>query len=94
MPNPIFFTCLLNMIFVNTSCRYTQLNDQALLFLTIQFKLLQILLYISNNSNKHQSFVYPQLNDQIVLFLTIKSFVMSHLFAYSLNIKQFYLTHR
>ena len=42
---------------------------------------------------KHQSFVYKQLNDQTVLFQTIQ-FSISHLFTYSLNVKQFYLTNR
>ena len=50
-------------------------------------------MYISNNSIKHQSFVYTQLNDQTVLFQAIQ-FIISHLFTFSLNIKQFYLTHR
>ena len=35
-------------------------------------KWFQVLLYISNNSIRHQSFVYTQLNDQTVLFLTIQ----------------------
>ena len=39
-----------------------------------------------------QQFVYTQLNDQTVLFQIIR-FSISHLFAYSLNIKHFYLTH-
>ena len=34
--------------------------------------LFQILLCITNNSIKHQSFVYTQLNDQTVLFQAIK----------------------
>ena len=55
-------------------------------------KWFQVLLCITNNSFKLQSFVYTQLNDKTVLFLTIQ-FSISHLFAYSLNIKQFYLTH-
>ena len=42
---------------------------------------------------KHQSFVYTHLNDQTVLLLTIQ-FCISHLFALSLNVKQFYLIHR
>ena len=50
-------------------------------------------LCITNYSNEHQSFVYTQLNDQTVL-LEIIQFSMSHLFVLSLNIKQFYLTHR
>ena len=41
---------------------------------------------IANNSFKHQSFVYIQLNDQKVLFQTIQ-FIISHLFALSLNVK-------
>ena len=48
--------------------------------------------YITNNSIIHQSFVYTQLNVRIVLFLTIR-FRISHLLPYSLNIKEFYLTH-
>ena len=55
MPNPVF-THILNMLFVNTFCRYTQLNDQTVQILTIQFSI-------------------------------------SHLFALSLNINQFYSTH-
>ena len=35
IPNPVF-TYILNMWFVNTFCRYTQLNDQTVLVLTIQ----------------------------------------------------------
>ena len=48
---------------------------------------------ISNNSIKYQSFVYIQLNDQTVPFLIIQ-FSINHLFALSLNVKQFYLVHR
>ena len=48
------------------------------------------MLCITNNSIKHQSFVYMH---QTSSFLTIQ-FSISHLFAYSLNVKQFYLTHR
>ena len=54
-------------------------------------KWFQILLCITNNSVKHQSFVYTSLNDQF-LFLIIQ-FSASHLFGHSLNIKQSYLTH-
>ena len=56
-------------------------------------KWFQVLLSITNNSIKHQSFVYTQLNEQTVLFLTIQ-FSLSHLFTLSLNVKQFYLTKR
>ena len=45
----------------------------------------QVLLFITNNSIKHQSFVYTQLNVQTVLFQTIQ-FSMNHLFAHSLNV--------
>ena len=41
---------------------------------------------ITNNSIKHQSFVYTHLNGQTVLF----QFSISHSFALSLNVKQFY----
>ena len=36
MPNPIF-TYILNILVTNTFCRCSQLNDQTVLFLTIQF---------------------------------------------------------
>ena len=36
IPNPVF-TNVLNILFVNTFCRYTQLSDQSVLFLTILF---------------------------------------------------------
>ena len=48
---------------------------------------------IPNNSIKYQSFVYTQLNGQTVLFQIIQ-FSISHLFALSLNVKQFYFIHR
>ena len=56
-------------------------------------KWFQILLCITNNLIKYQSFIYTQLNDQSVLFLTIQ-FGISHLFALSLNVKQFHLSYR
>ena len=56
-------------------------------------KWFKVLLYVTNNSIKHHSFVYIQLNDQTVLFQTIL-FSISHLLALSLNVKQFYFTHR
>ena len=46
---------------------------------------------ITQISIKYPSFIYTQSNGQIRLFLTIWSRV-GHLFAHSLNIKQFYLT--
>ena len=52
MPSPVFI-CILNIWFVNTFCRYIQLNDQTVLFQTIQF-------------------------------------IISHLFAHSLNVKVFF----
>ena len=48
---------------------------------------------IFKNLIKHLSFVYTQLNDQTIRFQTIQSNI-SHLFALSFNVKQFYLTHR
>ena len=55
-----------------------------------QFK---VLVCITNNSVKHQLFVHTLLNGQTVRFLTIQ-FTISHLFAHSWMVKQFYLTHR
>ena len=40
MPN-LVFTFILNIWFVNTFCRYTHLNDQTDLFLTIHFSISQ-----------------------------------------------------
>ena len=59
----------------------------------VKVKWFQVLLCITNNSIKHQSFIYTQLNDQTVLFQTIQ-FSISHLISLSLIVKQFYLTHR
>ena len=70
----------------------TSLNESKLILLHT-IKWFQVFLYITKNSAKHQSFVYTQLNDQTVLFQTIQ-FSLSHLFALSLNVKPFYLTHR
>ena len=56
-------------------------------------KRFQELVHIPKNSIKHQSFVYTQLNGQTALFLTIQ-FNKSNLFAYRLNVKQFFFTHR
>ena len=47
---------------------------------------MQVFLCITNNSSKHY------LSDQTVLFQTILCSI-SHLFALSLDVKQFYLTH-
>ena len=54
-------------------------------------KWFQVLICITNNSIKHQSFVYTV--KWSVLFQTIQ-FSISHLFALSLNVKQFILNHR
>ena len=55
-------------------------------------KRFHVLLCMTKDSIKHQSFKYTQLNDQTVLFQIIQ-FNISHLFAFSLNVKVFYLTH-
>ena len=66
------------------------LKFYSILFLRLyRIKWFQILRCITNNSIKHQSFIYAQLNNQTVLFLTIQLDI-SHLFAHSLNVKQFY----
>ena len=49
--------------------------------------------YISLTIELNISHLFTQLNDQSVQFLTIQ-FSLSHLFAHSLNVTQFYLTHR
>ena len=50
------------------------------------------MLCINNNLIEYLSFARTQLNDKTVLFLTIQ-FSISHLFAFSLNVKQFYQIH-
>ena len=52
----------------------------------------QVLLCITNNSNKRQTFLYTELNDQGVIFLTIQ-FGIRYLFAHSFKYQavQFYL---
>ena len=49
--------------------------------------------YVSLTIQLNISHLFKQLNDQTVLFLTIQ-FSLSHLFAPSLNVQQFYITHR
>ena len=91
-----FYMYIKYIWFVNTFCRYTLLNHQAVQFLAIQFSIVKcfsVFLCITNNSIKHQSFVYSQLNNIFVLFLTIQ-FCISHSFALSLNVKHFYLIYR
>ena len=51
------------------------------------------MLCITNSLIKRQSFVYIQLNDQKFVFQEVQ-FSISHLLAFSLNVKQFYLTNR
>ena len=63
----------------------TFLNEPKLILLPT-IKWLQVLLCITNNSIKHQSFVHTQLNDQTVLFQTIQ-FSISHSFVPGLNVK-------
>ena len=68
------------------------LNEPKLILIRT-VKWFQVLLCITNNLIKYQSFVYTQLNYQTVLFQIIQ-FSKSNLFAHSLNVKHFYLTHR
>ena len=56
-------------------------------------KLFKVLLWITNNPIKDQSFVYTQLNDQTTPFQTIQ-FSISHLLEHKFNVKQFYLIQR
>ena len=60
------------------------------LALVNKVRFIQVLLFNTNYSIKHQSFVYTQLNDQTILFQAIQ-FSIIHLFAPCLNVKQFYL---
>ena len=55
------------------------LNEPKLILLHT-VKCFLVLLSITNNSNKHQSFVYTQLNDQTVLSQIIQ-YRLSYLFA-------------
>ena len=48
-------------------------------------KWFQVLLSITNNSIKHQSFIHTQLNDQTVLFRTIQ-FSINQLFVARLKV--------
>ena len=68
------------------------LNESKLIPLNT-IKWFQVLLCIIKNSINHQSNVSTQLSSQTVLFQTIQ-ISTSHLFAQSLNVKQFYLTDR
>ena len=75
------------------------LNEPKLILLH-SIKWFPVFLYITNNSVIKQIsdaslniIFYTQLNDQTVQFLTIQ-FSISHLFAHSLNAKQFYLIYR
>ena len=56
------------------------LNEPELILLH-SVERFQVLLCITNNSFKHQSFVYTQLNDQTILFQTIQ-FSMSFVGIY------------
>ena len=56
-------------------------------------KWFRVLLCITDNSIKYQSFVCILLNDQTVLFHTIQV-TISYFFVLSLNVEQFYLTYR
>ena len=64
-------------------CKYksTKLNSSKYCYVSLTIQI------------KHQSFVFTQINNKIVLFQTIQLRI-SHLFALSLNVKQFYLTYR
>ena len=67
--------------------------DEPQLILLRRVKWLHVFLWITNNSIKPLSVVYTQLNYQTFIFKT-NHFHISHLFAHSLNVEQFYFTHR
>ena len=82
MVNPVF-TYILNIWFVNTVFRYTQLKDPVVLFLKliialVKVKWFQILICITNNWIEHQSFVHTDLNDQTVGFQRIQFSISLH----------------
>ena len=89
MPMFIYIYIYIYMIFKDILLIMFLNEPKLILFHTDKW--FQVLLSITNNLIKHQS-VFTQLNDQTILFLTTQ-FSMSHLFAHSLNVKQFYLTH-
>ena len=76
-------------------------KDILLITFANEFKLIilrtikrfKVLLCITNSSTGNISQLLTQLNGQKVLFLTIL-FSISHWFALSVNVKQFYFTHR
>ena len=88
---------------------FSEYNITLIILFNINFcfhtlKWLQVLLFNPNysiqryhscalGSIKHNSFVYILLNDHTVLFLKVQ-FSINHFLAHSLNVKQFYLTHR
>ena len=75
MPNPIYIYIYIYIYQIYMICKYllliSFLNEPKLNYLHA-VKWYQILLCITNNSIKHESFVYTQLNDQTFLFLTIQ----------------------
>ena len=91
MSRPIY-TYISNILLCKHILLTIFLNETKFILLH-SFKWFQVLQCITNNSNKHQSFVYTQVNDQTVLLQTIQ-FSINHLFALSLNFKLFCLTYR
>ncbi len=89
-PNP--FLCILSVLFKTIQFSMsTQFNCQKHFYFNLFSLFKQLYITIKFNvSIKHQSVVY---SDQTVLFLTVQ-FSISHLFALSLNVKQFHLTQR
>ena len=69
MPNPLDIYTAYD--FLNTFCWLCFLNEPELILLCT-VKWFQVLLCITNNSFKYQSFVHTQLNDQTVLFQRIQ----------------------
>ena len=88
----------INHLFAHSEVVTKIANQHKWFYSTLIIRLLtvtwfQVLTCNTNNSNKHQSLIYTQLNDKTVLFISIQ-FGISHLFAHSLNVEQFYPTHK
>ena len=69
-----------------------QFYFKQLKLIEFKFKWFHVLLRITKHSIKYQSYMYAQLDDKTVLFQATQ-ISKSILFALSLNVRQFYLTH-
>ena len=97
MPN-LVFTHILNLWFVNILCKYTvKYSNSSISNNSIKNNSTKLNAskhcYVSLTIQLNIRHLSTQSYDQTVLFQTIQ-FSISHLFALSLNVKQFYLCYR